>query len=287
MEPAAADDFYPTWRNKTTHSFDRFLLHARASQKIVTSYLPFDLSKQISDSCWPLLAGDIVRDNLTESANGINEFQSRINHLDAWARVVAELNEEDAIDTTHFLVSPIAHFCLLQPYALKERLVHVSTQIIHQGNRKCFDDYQDTLPTDPTDLSQPKWPSGKEKLNVLLKISKEKWLSSNALGKSLSELNGPHFEQKTLRYRTKANHSIPPHFEMGLGPFVTRYLSADDIPSSAKQKGLRVTYGFGGTPPLKISEIVSACATEHTAALKCYHCLEAVVREILEKVKSA
>lgn len=287
MKPAAPDDYYPIWRAKTTNSFERFLDHALASQKIATSYLPYDFAKQISESDWPSLAGEIVGSNLTESANGINEFHSRIDQLDAWARVIAEMDYEDAWDTTHFLVSPIAHFCLLQPYALKERLVHAATQIIHQGNIKCFNDYQDNLPTDPVDLSKPKWPSGREKFNALLKISKKKWLSSGALGKSLAKLNGRQFEQQTLRYRTKANHSIPPHFEIGLGPFVTRYLSTDDMLPGTEPKVPRVTYGFGGTPPLKISEIVSICAKEHANAVDCYHHLEAVVREIFGKIKSA
>lgn len=287
MKLAEADDYYPNWRAKTTNSFERFLDHALASQQITTPYLPYDFANQLSDSDWPPLAGEIVRGNLTESANGINEFHSRINHLDAWARVIAEMNEEDAWDTTHFLVSPIAHFCLLQPYALKERLVHAATQIIHQGNIKCFDDYQDSLPTDPVDISNPKWPSGREKFNALLQISKKKWLTWEALGKSLTKLNDRQFEQQTLRYRTKANHAIPPHFEIGLGPFVTRYLSTDYVLPEAQPKAPRVTYGFGGTPPLKISEIVSICATEHANAVDCHQRLEAVVREILEKIKSA
>ena len=287
MKTSATDAFYESWREKTAIAFDRFLVHSRASQKIDTAYLPYELSKQISDSDWSMLLGEIVSSSLMESANGINEFRTRINQLDAWARVIAELNEDDAMDTTLFLVSPIAYFCLLQPYALKERLIHASTQIIHQGNRRCFDDYQDKLPTDPVDLSQPKWPSGKEKFNALLKISKKKWLSSNELVKSLADLNSLHFEQATLRYRTKANHLIPPHFEMGLGPFVTRYFGTDDIPPIAKPKGVRVAYGFGGSPPLKISEIVSACVSEHAAAVQSYHCLEAVVCEIRDKVKSA
>lgn len=287
MKPAEADDYYVNWRAKTTNSFERFLDHALASQKITTPYLPYDFASQIADSDWPSLAGEIVRVNLTESANGINEFHSRIDHLDAWARVIAEMNEEDAWETTHFLVSPIAHFCLLQPYALKERLIHAATQIIHQGNIKCVHDYQDKLPTDPVDPKQSKWPSGREKLNALQQISTTRWPSSRALANALAKLNSRHFEQQTLRYRTKANHLIPPHFEIGLGPFVTRYLSTDYAGPANESKVPRVTYGFGGTPPLKISEIVTLCATEHINAVDCYHRLEVVVREILEKIKAA
>ena len=113
--------------------------------------------------------------------------------------------------------------------------------------------------------------------------------------KTFESVNSKDFEQKTLHYRTSANHSVPPNFEVGEGIFVTRYMvplttmqpngdgsfnSIDDLNQP------RIAYGFGGVPPLKIADVVIYCTEQHLAANACYQALQSLINEIIAKVKA-
>lgn len=274
--------------------FDRFFDLLWQANAIEDDYVSYDPIDQIQSEDWPSMAGELVVGQLREVINGINQFQSKINHLDAWARLIAELSRDETHDITLSHVSAVGFFCLCQPYALKERITNAATQIIHQGNRKVDKKYKDHLLTDAKSLMNQKPPISREKRKAFVAVGKGRWETFDALETSLVALNTKKFEQSTLNFRTSANHLIPPNFELGDGPLVTRYM----VPlSEMKPNGdgtslfiqhldkPRPAYGFGGLPPLRVADAVTLCVEQHAAAKSCYFALQQVVDEIVFAVR--
>lgn len=275
--------------------FERFFDLLWKANAIEADYVSYDPIDQIDAQDWPSMADKLVVGQLREVINGINQFQSKINHLDAWARLIAELSSDEAHDLTLSHVSPIGFFCLCQPYALKERITNAATQIIHQGNRKVDKKYKAHLLTDVKSLKVPKWPTSSEKRKALVAVGKGRWKTFDALETSLLALNTRKFEQSTLNFRTSANHLIPPNFELGYGPLVTRYLAPllEMKPNGDGTSLLiehldkpRPAYGFCGLPPLRLAEVVILCTEQHATAKACYFALQQVVDEIASIVRS-
>jgi len=275
--------------------FERFFDLLWQSNAIEADYVSYDPIDQIHAKDWPSMADELVVGQLREVINGINQFQSKINHLDAWARLIAELPRNEAHDITLSHVSPIGFFCLCQPYALKERITNAATQIIHQGNRKVDKKYKDHLLTDAKSLKDLKWPTSSEKRKALVAVGKGKWKTFDALASSLLALNTRKFEQSTLNFRTSANHLIPPNFELGDGPLVTRYMAPlSEMKPNGDGTSLLIehldkpkpAYGFGGLPPLHVADVVILCAEQHAAAKSCYFALQQVVDEIVSTASS-
>ena len=131
------------------------------------SYLPYDIVHEIQPNDWPTMTSEIVSGQLLAVINGINQFQTEINSLDAWARVLPDLSEAEAGSFTISHISSVGFFCLNQPYALKERIIHAATQIIHQGNRRTDRTYLDQLLTDTKSLAKFVWPKSSDKLKAL------------------------------------------------------------------------------------------------------------------------
>jgi len=283
-------------KQKLLSIFDRFFDLLWEKNAIESDYLSYDILDRIETSDWLPLADEIVSGQLREVLNGINQFQTKINHLDAWARLLQELPESDADSVTISQVTTIGHFCLCQPYALKERIIHAATQIIHHGNCRTEKGYEDHLITDPRDLSKQRWPTTQSKRAALNAVGRGRWKSFDAFEMALSTLNSKDFERKTMNYRTGANHLIPPHFEQGEGPFVTRFITAHSE-MKANDHGsfdlvcdynkLVPAYGFGGTPPLKVADAVGCCVEQHLIAKACYEALATIVEEIVAKARSS
>jgi hypothetical protein len=272
---------------------DRFFDLLWQSNAIPSDYVAYGLVNQIKQQDWPFMASEIVQGQLREVLNGINQFQTQVNRLDAWAKLLEEFPEREDRDFIISQATTVGFFCICQPYALKERIVHAATQVIHQGNRKIDKSYIDMLLTDAKDLTKPKWSTKLEKHKALCAVGKDRWVSFPNFEESLKLLNTKDFECETLHFRTGANHLISPNFEFGEGPFVTRYMSPHSSVNVSgdgsfayveNSKTPYVTYGFGGASALKLADVVTSCSKQHAHAKATGLALMQVVEEIIAKI---
>ena len=233
--------------------------------------LSYDLSQAAEDAPWRLpFLGFLMGGELRESLNDIHSWADQLVTLQAWAQMLEKnaLNEDDKWTVRRHFVEPLATWCLLQPSATRDRLGNVATNLVHQGRLASEKGYIDELKQDKNRgyLTRP----NREK--QLQKIAKV-FGSFGTFFSRLKALDDVGFRHTTFNFRNRASHGIAPRFEFGLTQMVTRTKVAHEdlaeqpdgtyqvVKDPLKQV---ISYGFGGTEPLKFAFI-------HTITLAEFH----------------
>jgi len=215
--------------------------------------------------------GDWMEFGFTREIIGsLNVFAEHIGTISIWDMVIDKYNEEDQFELRHEFMQLPMYFCLNQPKAIKDRIIYCATHLCHQANLAMNDKkYNDDLPSD--------YKIGLKELQKRI----SKWESGKELISALSKLSSTEFKQATRNYRDMAHHRIPPALEYGLTNFVTRmgyrensieYITIENGISAKKRlltKG--ISYAFGGTEPLKSTEMLPILKSEHENARNAFY----------------
>jgi len=225
-------------------------------------YLPYDRHEVPSGTAqgtrWFIFHA-MAEDFVEELKNEINGFATDLAKLHAWSKVHDQCPEECKDDFSIEILGPAALTVLNRPYVVKQRLAYVGTMLLHQTkmlidpnwkeseldehsiNINTFDKFRDTF-TDVQDLLQ-----------------------------NIREIDNPEFRKSTGNFRNLYQHRIPPGIEIGLSPFINRQREGDGSTS----------YGFGGQPPLRISEILPLMYDQHRLCLTSFHAFWGLMEELL------
>jgi hypothetical protein len=244
----------------------------------------YDCSLRVRNHKWRFISEDLVADHLRELSNSLNMWGARIIDLQSWSKVLPHYDEDTQWAIRSAMVEIVSAFCLQQPYSLRERFVCSVTQILHQSNLNVYPFYMDELPHDRKD----KYLSTKEKMEALEKVG-EGWSAYPPFKEALLYLNDGDFKVAVRNYRNLANHAIAPHLEWGHGISVNRRLEyvddlieledgTLDIKTDSSRK--RVVYGFGGSPPLTLEQVISAVVKQYGIAHKTLEKLNELIQEI-------
>ncbi len=249
--------------------------------------LPYALSEKAGEAHWPRmqLANMMVSGDLSETINQLNAWCEWLMDLSVWATALDEMDERDAWAVQHTYVDPLAHVCLTQPSAVRDRFGHIATNAIHQANLNTVIGYKDKLEQD-----DEKYPLGRKRIEKQLQKIGKYWAGSAAFNTALQNLDSRDYRRATWNYRNLAAHAIAPRFRLGITNFVVRGMTAfsEMVP---QQDGTFVmvdhptkkvvSYGFGGTEALQLSEVHTLSLEEFKKAVAVFTTYSTLIEEVL------
>ncbi len=212
---------------------------------------------------YSMFLDEFVRE-IFNSLNGLINITRRIT---AWSRALVGLSEEERIELVHETIDSVATTALNAPYAIRSRFYFAVAHLSHQANKFTMEDlWVDDLRLDGEIIKQDAHDKAKG------------WSNWRKLNSKLDLVAGNKFKTATDDFRNKYNHRFSPHFELGLSETVKRIPShalptavqeAMGVQGISKSDSSRFIYAFGGTPPLKIDDLVRALEDECRAFTGC------------------
>jgi len=198
----------------------------------------------------------------SELANEINSFRTYIQNLSAWSCILKDCTDKEKISILNEFVEPMAICALNHPYSVRSRFIYAVSHISHQANKSKIDNWKDDIKAD-TSINFKEM----EKMGV-------HWESFTHFKEALSDVNNENYTEKLLNYRNKFNHRFPPLIELGLSGFITRSKAEDG----------KVSYGFGYTNPILISDAIPMLIEQHAAMAKSFDAFKTLVSEQVHHV---
>jgi hypothetical protein len=251
-----------------------------AEQPVDGLPLPYDVCPLIEQVAWRIpMLDQMVRGELQELTNSLNQWKGAIRRWQAWVRVLEEYAEDEAWALQWEFVEPLAFQCMYQPSSARDRFVFAATNAFHQARLATDRVYVDRLEEDPAVAKRkPKHPSRSNKEAQLRRIT-EPWQGSKDLLASIAAIDGNRYRSVTANFRNLASHAIAPRFNIGITRFVVRQIvaRASLVPagdgrfiSAEVPDAVSVSYGFGGTAPLAMSAVLLENAAEFDLAKRCF-----------------
>lgn len=249
--------------------------------------LPYALCEKARETRWPRMqfANLMVSDDLSETINQLNVWCEWLMDLSVWATVLDQMDERDVWTVQHTYVDPLAHVCLTQPSAVRDRFGHIATNATHQANLNTVVGYKDKLEQD-----DEKYPLSRKRVEKQLQEIGKLWEGSAAFIAALQNLDSKDYRRATWNYRNLAAHAIAPRFRLGITNFVVRGMTASSemVPQpdgtslmvDRPQKKV-VSYGFGGTEALQLREVHALSLGEFRKAVDVFTTYSALIEEAL------
>jgi|SRR6185437_7941824 len=249
--------------------------------------LPYALCEKAQETHWPRMqfANLMVSGELSETINQLNAWREWLMDLSVWAKVLDEMDERDAWTVQHTYVDALAHVCLTQSSAVRDRFGYIATNAIHQANLNTVVSYKDKLEQD-----DEKYPLGRKRIEKQLHKIGKYWTGSTEFNAALQSLDSEDYRRATWNYRNLAAHAIAPRFRLGITNFVMRGMTA--LPEMVQQPDgtslmvdhptkKAVSYGFGGTEPLELREVHALSLGEFRKAVDVFTTYSALIQEVL------
>lgn len=230
----------------------------------IAPYNWFEFPESISAE-W-LAYSQMLNEHARELSNSLNELNRYIVNLKAWSEILDNLGEDDEKKYQIILefVSPIATLAINLPYVIRSRFFYSIAHLCHQANRLKQSPWSDDLPLDAEIYQEHMDNAGKPwgKKFCKLKLALEKVCNKT-------------YQAETLDFRNKYNHRYSPRIEIGITNLVTRNVD----------KGVYVSYGFGGTQPLKLNTIIPLLENQHSALMNAFVSYQELVNEQIQSIR--
>jgi hypothetical protein len=237
------------------------------------------------------IGNDLVHDELNELKNIINSWNNSIQRWKTWNHIIKDLDENTAWDLRREFLEDTVHCCLLKPSSIKDTMISVATNIIHQLRIAKNNSYKDFL---DGDISKPN-----ERPRHLTRAQKERRLAeiisvfdgSEIFLTILKEIDNKNYKELTSDYRNLTSHTIGPRLGIGVTKAVKRQvvqseriveqLDGSYLMEKIPEK-VYVRYGIGGTPPLDLNLTLSINIEQFMIAKKCYEHFVAILTSELQ-----
>lgn len=260
-------------------AFEHYLELMKAGDSgINRSYLPYDL-EELDLVQWRHFGGMMVKDELRELINGLNQWHNSLRKWEVWNTVLAAYDDEtDAWDIRMEFLEGTAHRCLYMPSSVRDTFTLMATNSMHQASLASDPQYKDSLPSDPPDLRKPHHPSRRNKERFLAQQIKSSSNSKEFLD-ALYKFDDTNYRKQTSDYRNRTSHAIGPRMGLGITNTVTRSVvqatELQEQPDKTFQLvdlpgKMSVQYGIGGTEPLDMVEALKANHEQYERAKLCY-----------------
>ena len=253
--------------------------------------LDYGVCGEVRSVTWAIpLVELLVEGDIRETINQLNSWRRYLNDLDIWRSVLSEYDEEDLLQITHHFVLQLVHFCMHQPAAIRDLLVQVATNGIHQANLTCRDGYRDQLDQDADARKGRTGFLSRTKAEIQLHRLLNGWTGGATLMAALQKLDNREYRKATLDYRNRASHFIAPRLMAGQVDIYSRYLvpamrqvnNEDGSFSFVEMPNEKVVaYGLGGIEPFSLEEILHLNKPQHSYAVEALTAYEAVLREAI------
>jgi hypothetical protein len=258
--------------------------------------LPYAIAERVQDVEWrTAFMGMQVNEDTSELINELNLWRENLLLMSIWIGILKDkpVDDDEAWSIQRHFVDPLAFHCLFQPSATRDRFGLVAETAMHQANLTVKHGYKDRLVQDD-DMG------GKKKRNRHLSRSeREKQLKSLGKGwkafspfkQALGMIDNKAYRKQTVNFRNRASHGIAPRFRIGITNFITRRVvpatkietQPDGTVLETEIPGkLAVSYGIGGTPPLRFEDVYEANMQQYSAAVRTFRAYEKLLGEMME-----
>ncbi len=195
----------------------------------------------------------------SELANAINHFTHRVHQLQAWARVIEPMSNNDKLRATHEFIDALATISVNFPYVIRSRFVFASAHLCHQANRSRIGvGWKDDLALDTEiHFAEADRHGGG-------------WQSYNSLKRRLEKIGSKSYQSATHDFRNAYNHRFSPRFVLGVTKLVTR---------SINEKTGTIQYLIGGLEPLDLRTIADLLVVEQGHCDRAFEAFQKLVRE--------
>lgn len=232
-----------------------------------------------------------VEGDVRETINLLNKWRRHLLDWEVWMDVLGSFTDHDAWTVRDHFIEPLVFYCMMQPSSIRDLLATVATNAIHHSNRQTIRGYPDKL-----DQDDGPWLLGrKKKESQVSRIGATLRGTGKFMG-DLAALDSKAYRIFTRNFRNLASHAIAPRFEFGYTNLVTRSIAPANnlvlqgdgtyIPVDDPTKKC-VVYGFGGTPPLDLREVLNANTAEYMRAAQAFSSYEVLLIELMGKVPAA
>ncbi|MBI5258544.1 MAG: hypothetical protein HY855_18705 [Burkholderiales bacterium] len=186
--------------------------------------LPYDICARIETAHWQIpMIDQLVRGELRELTNTLNEWHGALRRWAAWLDVVASCTDEQAWNVQWEFVESIAFQCLFYPSATRDRFSFVATNALHQVRLAANDGYKDVLDHDPKKPDgKPRFLSRTERETQLARIATPLPQGGVAFMSALQALDSNDYRDLTSNFWNLASHAIAPRLTIGLTNTVVR-----------------------------------------------------------------
>lgn len=260
-------------------AFEQYLeLMTSGDSNLSESYLPYDLD-ELDSVQWCQFGGMMVKDELRELINALNQWHSSLRKWDAWNVVLTSYCDEmDAWDIRMEFLEGIAHRCLYIPSSLRDTFTLLATNSMHQVCLASDPQYKDSLPSDPPDLTKPHYLTRRKKERFLTQQIKST-PNGAAFLDALFKLDDADYRKQTSDYRNRTSHAIGPRMGIGITNTVMRSIvQATKLQEHADKTFQRIAvpgmtsvqYTIGGTEPLDMVDALKANREQYGRAKVCY-----------------
>lgn len=213
----------------------------------------------------PLAYSMMLGEHASELANIINKLSGLISDLEAWSAVIENKTDQDKYNISVNFLDTLATVSINLPYVIRSRFIYSSAHLSHQANQFTQKDWKDDFPIDE-----------KVYFCVCDKYSAP-WKSYKKLKLAIEKISSKKYQEDTLNFRNKYNHRYSPRIEVGITGFVTRIVNKDKS----------VSYGIGGTEPLKVGELAKLLEKEHKNCAKSFLNYQNLVAEQIGVISCA
>ena len=257
--------------------------------------LPYDICASIETARWQIpMIDELVRGELRELTNTLNEWHGALRRWVAWLEVLASHPDEQAWNVQWEFVESITFQCLFYPSATRDRVSFVATNALHQVRLAANDGYKDVLDQDPKKPDgKPRFLSRNERELQLLRIATPLPQGGAAFMSALQALDRDDYRDLTSNFRNLASHAIAPRLTIGLTNTVVREVhpathlieqpdrtfKVEVIPAKRQ-----VSYGFGGTPPIQMRTAFDLNVAEFVKARACFFAYASLLDASLEVI---
>ena len=222
-----------------------------------------------------------IRSDLRELINCQNRWVGELGKWSAWTRVLPAYGPEEQWDLRIEFVDSVARGCMLEPSAMRDRVLRALNFALHHASMSVNTDYLDFLGSDRADRELLS--AGKALRSRYLSRDRQtkqasdfvqRWPEAESVLNLLECVDDDAYRQDSMDYRNASSHSIAPHFERGIVPYVVRSVNL--------RPG--VSYGFGDRPPLRHIEAFSANRLQLAAMRGVLVAYESLLLRIFERV---
>ena len=274
-------------RHALEAAFSQFLEERRNAYRPSRDFpLPYERCDRVHEGGWHAPGATIVANDLRELTNLFNAWHNYQMDWAAWLSVCQGYSKDDQWTLLYHLFQTAVFYCMFQPSAMRDRFGTLGTNAIHQANLAVDRTYKDRLPQDETSKAV----YGRGFIERQLRGLGARWSRFGGFYAALGELDQRGYREVTRNYRNLASHWIAPHFEEGITNMVARSIvpwtelverepGRFELQEHATRRA--VSYGFGGTKPLSLKEMLEANRGQLERAVAAYRAYESLLDEIL------
>lgn len=238
----------------------------------------------------------MVSADLLELTNQVNEWRSLLLRWAAWNHVIGNESDNLTWSLRSEFCDSLVHNCLLRPSSIREALISVATETLHQLRMAEDSNVPDALVTDAKPPQYKMKIFGRREKEAQLREMLQRREGGGEFWTALELINSPQYQRATFDYRNSHAHHIGPRLGFGeVRPVIRSIEEASELKpagdgtfrlESIPGKSV-VSYSFGGLLPLDFETARQLNLEQYYAARRAYDRYVQLLKVYVCKLKPA